>query len=174
MQFLFDNLVAVAVGAVLIGILAMLGLRQQSESAMLAEHHLAAGREAALSDWLQSDLQSLTAVTSRTATQLVFSRTMDPAATLTNSVEYTLVCPTATPTRCRVVRREAGVDRTVSPVVASFDVTLLTAAGLSTTTPALAAALKVRVVTSPGLTSGGDASVWERTFTPRMLGRTTV
>lgn len=173
MQFLFDNLVAVAVVGVLVGILAVLGLRQQSESVMLAEHHVAAGREAALSDWLQGDLQSLSAVTSRTETRLVFSRTVDPAAAITSVVEYELVCEPSAPSRCQVVRREAGVDRVVSPVVAGFTVTLLTAAGQPTTVPALADALRVRVVTDPELSEGAP-SVWEQTFTPIMLGRTVV
>lgn len=176
MQFLLDNLLAVVVATVLVGLLTVATLRQQSESVSLAEHHFTAGRSMALSDWLRSDLQSLTAVTAHSGSRLVFTRSTDPSSATTSEVEYALVCDGAAPSRCRVVRREAGAERVVGPNVSAFSVTLLTAAGQPTLSPALTTALKVRVLTPAQLTGSAstNAAVWERTFTPRMLAGTTV
>jgi hypothetical protein len=176
MHVVLDNLTVFVVGAVLLGVMAVLGLQRQGESIALAEHHATTGRTAALSDWLRGDLASLTVVTSRTDSTFSFQRISDPGALTTTPVEYRRVRIPGLPVRYQIVRREGTTERVVGPVLSSWTVTLLTVATQPTTTPSAAAAIRIRSVTPPGLTRSASStgSVWERTFTPRMLGRTNV
>ena len=178
MQFVFDNLLALVVGTVIVGILTTVGQRRQEESVVIAEHYMATGRAAALSNWLQSDLQSATAFTSATDSTLVFSRSSDPAALMTVQVEYRRVRVAGTPVRYQIRRREAGNEITIGPTVTGWTATLLSAADQPTAVASSAKSVRIRVVTAKGFTQARaapvPATVWQRTFTPRLLGTTTV
>lgn len=176
MQFVFDNLIALVVGTVLLGVLAVVAQRQQAESVSLAEHNMAEGQSAAIEAWIQSDLQSATAFTARTDSTLVLSRTSDPASLATIQVEYRRVRKPGTPVRYQIVRREGATERPLGPLVAGWTATLLTASGTVTTSPATARAVRVRVTPALAITGAETSAplLWERTFTPRMLGSTNV
>lgn len=178
MQFLLDNLLALVVGTVIIGILAFVTQQRQEESVVVAEHYTTTSRSAALSNWLQSDLQSATAFTSANDSTLVFSRSSDPAALMTVQVTYRRVRIAGTPVRYQIRRQEAGSEITVGPTVSEWTATLLTATAQPTTVASSAKAVRIRVVTGRGFARAqaapAPATVWERTFSPRMLSTTTV